>query len=373
MSVGQPRAFKGSLYRPLTVLSFALNYAWGDLNPQGYHVVNLLLHIGVVLLIGLLALQLGLGSTGAWAAALVFAVLPIHTEAVSNLVGRSEILAAFFVLLSWLCATGRPSGFRIFAGAICFALAMLSKESAAAFFGALVASDAALSKRSLRDTARERAMVWIAYFGTLFLYLEWRYLIIGSVTDTGSVPYFTDQHPLVILLTMAEFVMRHYFVPLVTGLGLCADYTRPQVLDASPANLVAWSSALVFIGIVLYALIGAMKNKNLAALSILLLFILLFPVSNLWIRLEVIGAERFLYLPSIGYALIVGFLFEKAIDASKAAAWASGLFFAAICLWYGTRTFERNKVWQTESTFFGPPPSKRRREVRVHGTVWVLF
>src|SRR5579871_1454709 len=141
MNIGQPKEFKGGLYRPLTMTTFALNYRAGALNPRGYHLVNLLLHTGVSLLLWLLCWRLGLGPITAGSAALLFAVLPVHTEAVSNIVGRAEILSAFFVLLSWILVARHPTKSLVVLGAACFVLALLSKENAAAFLPILLLSD----------------------------------------------------------------------------------------------------------------------------------------------------------------------------------------------------------------------------------------
>src|SRR5438128_12249579 len=68
-NIGQPKEFKGGLYRPLTVLTFAFNYWAGGLNPYGYHLVNVVLHLGVSLLLGVLGLRLGFPRHTAFAAA----------------------------------------------------------------------------------------------------------------------------------------------------------------------------------------------------------------------------------------------------------------------------------------------------------------
>src|SRR4029077_14491150 len=73
------------------------------------------------------------------------------------------------------------------------------------------------------------------------------------------------------------------------------------------------------------------------------------PTANLLTRLEVIGAERFLYLPSIGYCLGVALLFQKMMPRLKTSA---VLAFVGLCLWYGWATFQRNKAWQTEESFW---------------------
>ena len=78
------------LYRPLVIVSFALNYAVGGLQPLGYHAVNILLHAGVSLAVYGVGVRLFLSRPGATVAAALFAVHPLHTEAVAGIVGRAE-------------------------------------------------------------------------------------------------------------------------------------------------------------------------------------------------------------------------------------------------------------------------------------------
>ena len=92
-----------NVYRPLTFLSYSFNYYTGGLQPEGFHFVNILLHIWVtVLLYWLLRRLLGGDDFVALATAWLFAVHPIHTEAVTAAVGRSELLAAGFLLAAWI-------------------------------------------------------------------------------------------------------------------------------------------------------------------------------------------------------------------------------------------------------------------------------
>lgn len=101
---GTPLSHSGShkSYRPVTVLSFRLNYLAGGFDPWGYHLVNVLLHsVACALFARLAARLLGPRSPAAWLAALLFVVHPIHTEAVAGVVGRADVGAAIFFLLSF--------------------------------------------------------------------------------------------------------------------------------------------------------------------------------------------------------------------------------------------------------------------------------
>jgi len=374
MNIGQPKTFKGSLYRPLTMVTFALNYYVGALDPNGYHVMNLVLHIGVSLLLWLLCLRLGIGPSAARAAAFLFAVLPIHTEAVSNIVGRSELLSSFFVLLAWNLATGHPRRRHWVLGSVSFMLALLSKENAAALLPVLILTDYVIYKTSWKTLANERLLVWVAYAGALLLYLEWRYLIIGSITNAGGIPYFISQNGLEIYLTMARFILFHYLRPLVLGIGLCADYTRPALADARVGDISSWAWAFLLSGAVAYAFYSVIKKRNLLSLCVIIFFGLLFPVSNLLMRLEVIGAERFVYLPSLGYCMGVGLLLEKTMRSKILKSSGEILVLASLILWYGWRTYDRNKAWQTEESFWSTTVQDAPRSPRSwNGVGYVLM
>ena len=141
-----------NVFRPLTFATLALNWKVGGTRPFGYHLFNLLLHGAATLLFYFLLeaifFELSQGAPSprdklvAFAAALIFAVHPIHTEAVSSIVGRAEILAAGFIFAAWILhLKDRP-----IPALICFALALLSKESAVVFLPLLLVGDYARGK-----------------------------------------------------------------------------------------------------------------------------------------------------------------------------------------------------------------------------------
>jgi len=102
-----------NVFRPVTFATFALNWAVGGAHTVGYHLLNVVLHTAVTLLLYLVLRKLlearPQGATVAWAAVLLFAVHPIHTEAVASIVGRSEMLAAGFLLAAWLLHHARSA------------------------------------------------------------------------------------------------------------------------------------------------------------------------------------------------------------------------------------------------------------------------
>src|SRR6266540_1541641 len=143
---GGPRG-AGTVYRPLLLLSYAVQWWIHGRQAVAFHAVNVLLHAGATLLLAALLLRIAIPSAVAFSGALLFAVAPIHVEAVTSLVGRGEVLAAVFTLiylhmalrhLSLPPAATSPSlsGLRrtrrfpaLLAALLCYALAVLTKES----------------------------------------------------------------------------------------------------------------------------------------------------------------------------------------------------------------------------------------------------
>src|SRR5438552_10804821 len=141
----QPNKYT-TVFRPVTFATLAANYELGSENPRGYHVFNLVLHAGVTLLLFWVTRtilgQEPRGELVAFVAALLFALHPIHTEAVTSIIGRSELLAAGFLLGAWLLHLyDRP-----YLAALSLVIALLSKESAVAFLPLVLVGDYACGK-----------------------------------------------------------------------------------------------------------------------------------------------------------------------------------------------------------------------------------
>lgn len=135
-----------NVFRPLTFASYALNWSLSHDHPWSFHLFNLLLHAGVTCLLFLLLQHLlatlNHGVVVAFAAALLFAVHPIHTEAVASVVGRAELLAAGFLIAAWIFHLQDREVLAL----LCFVLALLSKESAVVFLPLVLSGDYAIGR-----------------------------------------------------------------------------------------------------------------------------------------------------------------------------------------------------------------------------------
>ncbi|MDX6769114.1 MAG: tetratricopeptide repeat protein [Elusimicrobiota bacterium] len=287
-------------WRPMLSLSFLAQTATTGFAQLPLRAVNLLLHFAVVLLLHE-ALRRRLSGRAALAGALLWSALPVHAEVTAYLTSRSELLGAASVLGAWLLlgAPGRPDGRRLAAGAGVFLLGCLSKEHALLFPLFLASADWTFAGARPWDAGRRR--VYAALAGCAALALAGRALVLPALA-AGGVPYFPPETPwLVRLLTLSKFWVAHYGRPLLTGTGACLEYGRPLIPDSGPGDLAAWACLLGL------AAFGAAAARALArrrewgfwALGPALF---LLPTSHLLMDLDTIGAQRFLYLPSLGLA-----------------------------------------------------------------------
>ena len=347
------------LYRPVSHLTFMLDWAVSDGDPRYFHVVNALLHALVSALVYLLA-RGGLGVLGAGAAALVFAVHPVHVEAVANLVGRAELLATAFTLLAALAyrADGRlaaagDTGWR--RGAVSMAtlatlaLGLASKETALAAPGVLLLVDWLEGRRTGEPGVQRFRRHWVLWAACVGLSLEWlwvRMAVVGGL-GTHAAPGLEGQGLWGRGLAMAPVVLQYarlFFFPL----QLSADYS-PEFLPAIPRLTVLGAVGFLVVAVAVGLAVRARHRAPPITFGIAWMAGTLLIVSNLLVPSEVLLAERTLYLPSVGAVLLLGWL----------AAWAEAswryvgvsLVTAAVGLGMAG-TVTRVPVWSDNAHFF---------------------
>ena len=291
-------------YRPLTNVSFALNYAISGLNPTGYHVVNILLH-GVN---ALLIYALVLAYLENWSAALItgvfFAIHPIHTEAVSAIAGRPEVLAATFCLSAWLAYRFRTESLRFYWYAvILYFLALFTKESAVTLLGVLILVDVyQFGPTAWRTQWKFFLAGYAGFLIPLGLYLTARTLILSQIGVSESESFFKDTGFPARLLTMAYGFVKIIGL-LVWPAHLASDYDFSQIPLTHTLTLTAGLS-LALIGGLIIAGVILFQYEKLTSFAIFFFFGTLFLVSNLVFPIGILIAERTLYFPSISICLL---------------------------------------------------------------------
>ena len=327
-----------NVFRPVTFATLALNWALSGAEPLGYHLLNLILHAGVtwllyILLQGLLGYSPE-GKTVAFVAALLYAVHPIHTEAVTWAVGRAELLAAGFLFAGWILhLRDRP-----IESLACFALAMLSKESAVAFFPLVLLGDYAIGKWKPRLRYTLAASLTLLYLGILWEVQGGR---LGrpeiSMVD-NPLAYLPAGWRILNALRVAWKYVALQIYPAV----LSCDYSFNQIplyrdwRHTLPAALAAAAAA--------GAWIWALRKRHAGwALAGSIYFAGFAASANILVPTGTILGERLAYLPSAGFCLLLALGWNQLRLKKEMLAW--GLL-GAVVLVLSVRTVARNRDWK---------------------------
>jgi protein O-mannosyl-transferase len=364
-----------ALYRPLTTLTFALNHAIAGAQPWIFHLTNLLLHAGAVLVLLTLLLRL-VPPAAALAGAGIFAVHPVHVEAVANIAGRAELLAALFVLLACTCWT-MP---RRHVGSMdprtlvppLFLLALLSKESAVVLPALLPLLDLVtgeLRRGRLADYSRSRLPYAAALAGALVIYLLLRGAALETLVPARLDPALSvladPRHRILTALQAWPHFARLLFVPVT----LLADYgpgvIRPATtLPGMPALGLALLAATIAAALVLLR-----RGHHLAALAPLWFLVAIAPVSSLLLPIGVLVAERTLYLPSAALAFAAAAGYGAITSRPQRTARRIASVAAALVILLGAaRSAARVPEWRSTETIFAAQLRDRPDSFRAH---WV--
>lgn len=343
------------LWRPLTTAALGLQWVLWHGNPAGFHLVNVLLHGAASVLVLLFLAEL-LPFAAAVAAALIFAVHPVHVEAVANIVGIAEPLAAAFFLAACIFYLRRRGRLRVGDVALLtglYAAAFLTKESAIALPGALLLLDAAtgrLRPRGLGAYLRRRLPLYGVLAAAAALFVAARLSVLGSVAHPFP-PLGADVLQDVNRFWTIFSVWPHYVRLLFFPADLSADYAPlviPLAYGPTLAAVVGIFEPLVFLALAAVIWRGAepvspdADSRRTLATGILWFVLTMLPVSNLFFLSGVLLAERTLYTPSVGFVLGIGWLgahVARRLPAATLAALAVAL--AAMTV----RTVTRNPTW----------------------------
>ena len=348
------------LWRPVASGTYAVLWTLFDGSPLPFHIVNVLAH-GLVT--GLVALLIGalLPAGAALAGGLLFAVHPVHTEVVANVVGFAEIVGALAMVSACLLfLRWRPDGFgpaRSTAIAGIFALGLLTKESVITLPGVLFLLDGYLEDTTLADLRayiRDRWVLYGSIVAAAALVFLGRHAVLGSIAD--PLPPLGADLLLEIprIWTLGE-IWTHYVRLLFVPWDLSAEYSPGVVmirLGWGFTNTVGAVLALGFLGIALAAWRSWRPDGESAraiGAGVLWFVITMSPVSNLLFLSGTLLGERTMYTPSIGFCLAAGWLVWVLAKRRARVAWAT---LALVTVLMSARTVTRNPVWMDTETVF---------------------
>jgi protein O-mannosyl-transferase len=350
-----------NVFRPVTFATLAANWALSGAEPGVYHLVNLALHAGVTWLLYLLLedllASLPEGRTVAFAAALLYAVHPIHTEAVSWAVGRAELLAAGFLFAGWILhLRDRPV-----ASLVCFALALLSKESALAFFPLVLIGDYVIGKRKVWLRYVAPAVVTALYLGLLWKVQGGRF---GqphiAATDNPLAPLPAGWRILNALRVAWKYVALQIY-PRV----LSCEYSFNQipVFRDWRHTLPAALAAGVVVGLWVWTV---WKRQAMPALAGAIYFAGFATTANILLPTGTIMGERLAYLPSAGFFLLLAAGWNWVRKTKESAAW---VLLAAVVLVLSARTVIRNRDWKDDFALYSSAVRAVPNDAKMHSNL----
>ena len=367
-----PKAYGSDGYRPLTMLAFATEWVVGGGSAWMFHATNIALYAAITIVIFWIAGML-LPATAAWIVAALFAVHPVHVEAVANIVGQSELWVALLLLIAvgiYLRRRLTKEPMSVGEGIAicgCYAVALFFKEHAIVLPALLLAIDVIVTREDhplLSRLASARPLVlWQTLVAALFLAAR-------DAVKHGDISGF---QPFIVfqaldlsyanrVLTMLG-VVPDWLRLLLWPAHLRTEYAPPYVDIAQGPSLVQLPGLLLLIGILGLgvALWKQRGTGRVAAFGIAWLCITLLPTSNFVVPAGIILSERTLFLPSFGALLVLGALAAwagavvaqaQSNDVARNARLMAVVALAGILVAGSWRSVTRTTVWHDNERLF---------------------
>jgi len=374
-----PPSMGASLYRPVTMTGFALEWAAGHGQAWTFHLASVALYIAVCVAMARLARSI-LPAWAAAASAALFAVHPVHVEAVANIVGQSELWAALctivavFLYIRW--RRERPLG----GGAVATlcaltALAAGAKEHGIVLPGLLVLAEITVvgDQRPADERWREVRPLALALVATGLMYVAVRLRVVGGFAgDTPSV-VFAHMAAMPRAWTMLG-VVPEWTRLLVWPARLVADYAPQDVTLYDRFDISLLPAAALLVAVLTLA-VASRRQWPAGVFGIGWTALTLVPVSNVLLPTGVILAERTLFLPSVGAMIAVGAAFATSRDwvRRSSSARSYGVMRAAaigaasvLLIAAGWRSATRARTWQNSETVFAQEVRDARLSYRAH-------
>lgn len=347
----QGQSGQTNYYRPLMTFSYLVLYQIFELVPFGFHLTNVLLNAAVVLLLYALTGQLFRDRWVAIAAAVIFALHPIHSEVVAWVAALPDLQLTIFFLLTMLLYTREGEfGWKRHAGiVVSFTLALFSKEPA------MMLPPLAMVYEHFLRPGREgigwqrKVARYAPLWGLAVGYVGLRAMLLGGLAPVSHRAHFTWGEAIL----SAPALVWQYFTKIFWPVNLLAfhpfykstSWLEPKVLGGLAVMVVCAAAFFVL-----------WKRQRLAAFALLWFFLTLGPVLNVrWMTASVLN-ERYLYLPSVGFCWIAALVAQRVWRRAKVrgTAWrrAAAGAAAVVAVLAVVRITTRNEDWQTDMKLY---------------------
>lgn len=319
-------------YRPLPMASLLIDKSLWNLKPYGYHIINTFFHAANGTLVFFICNYFFANCYMAAAAALLFVTHPAQTESVAFISSRGEVLFLFFLLATIYLFIRNKTFFPV----ITFLFALLSKESALITPVLLFLAVFYFGKEKIKYIR------FIPFIAVITLYLLLRTALLPPIEYSGTV--FNSLNRFIYSMTRGAMIyMKIFFIPI--NLFVLYDI-NPQVSVFEFMSV--FSIILTFI--LIFVAYLTRKKIKIISFSIFWFYAGLIPASHILYRLPYLIAERQLYLPSVGFCILAGWVLLNIFERYRKTAIA---LFVIIILLFSGRTINRNFDWGDEKLLWG--------------------
>lgn len=363
-------------YRPLSTFTFALEQSLHNGNPFLRRLFNLLLYASCGFLLWLLS-KSWFPKQKDWFHAmlvLLFIAHPIHTEVVSNLKSRDEILTLLFLLASLYSIDHylkSKKNLMLGLGACFFFLSLLCKENAVTFIVIIPLTLYVFYNLPIKQLST----IILPFLAPLGAYFLLRIMILDDVGETGVTQIINnamvEAGTLPDRLASSSHLLLLYFQKLLVPIKLNWDYSYPIITYVPFSSVKGILSTLAVIGATVYSLY-LLYRKNTLGWVILCIMISLVLVLNFFILIGATFAERFLFTPSLFFVIGLTWLFALGLNKPKSENFIKGIV-GVLLLFYCYQTFTRNKDWESSETLFMASLKTHPEGSRVQASVGTLY
>lgn len=365
----QKNLVAGGRYRPLSVVTFALEYEFFGQNPFISHFINVLLYAltGILLFIILSRLFQSYKETKwyfsiPFLASIIWIAHPIHTEAIANIKGRDEILAFLGSLLA-LHYTLKYTDFKkikyLFFSAIAFFLSLTAKENSITFIAVIP-----LTVYFFTDsTIKKNIISLIPMVITTIIFLAIRQSVLGTPImggDSSSVPQELMNNSFL----GASVADKYATITLTLGYYIkLLFFPHPLTYDYYPymIPIISWSDWRAIVPLIIHIFLifiafKGLKKKNIISYSIWFYAITFSLTTNILFPIGVFMNERFMYIPSFGFVIIITYFLvnhlPKLIKNAKQYNSILASFLVVVLLLFSIKTISRNRAWENDFVLF---------------------
>ena len=357
-----------NLYRPLSLAMFAIEWQIAPGKPMVGHLINVLFYAITCALLLMVLLRVFHRFNPAFAlfVCLLWMVHPVHTEVVANIKSRDEIMSVFFLLLSvnlFISYHWKKSWSLLAGSLIAYFFALMSKEGAITFLLIMPLIGWYLSEKGKLSDIR----VTVLFLIPAIAYLLIRQAVLSAwatpANDTLLDNLLLAAPDIQTRVATAILLLGKYLLLLILPLHLVSDYSYNQV------PVTGWSDPFVLVSFVVYAaaLIYAIikvKRKSFLVFGILLFLVTMSIYSNLFALIGSSFAERFLYLPSIGFCMVITAIIMLVFRVNEQEQYSlvlpvifkklkiPSILLVMIMVLFTIKTISRNSDWKDEYTLF---------------------